>query len=318
MNVTLQINLAPNDYLHARYLLKHQLDVFKDQVDEILLIIDTKASKGRFAEGWNENSQALKDLLTFEIIPNYKVKIEYVDYHASIKKEVANYFFESNDIPEKDFRGGPFYAYFFGLFKAQGNYVLHLDSDMFLGGQSKTWIKEAITYFKKFENCLFLSPLPGPPHPDEKLIDQTVINKIGSYAFELKGMSTRIFLIDKSKFKVHKLSLQKPSIKNQLKALIEKNPNAQLPEQLFEIFMRKHNYTRIDFLGSENGMWSLHPPFRNEIFYQKLSELLAMVKQTNFPPSQFGYYDIVDEVCDWSSAKEKIRNNRWWKRINLR
>jgi len=28
-----------------------------------------------------------------------------------------------------------------------------------------------------------------------------------------------------------------------------------------------------------------------------------------------GFYDIIDEVCDWAQAREKLKNDRWWKRL---
>jgi hypothetical protein len=37
MKVSLQINLAPSDYPHALYILKHQLDILASQVNEFSL-----------------------------------------------------------------------------------------------------------------------------------------------------------------------------------------------------------------------------------------------------------------------------------------
>jgi hypothetical protein len=313
--VTLQINLAPSDYLHARYILKHQLNILYEQVNEIILTIDTQPSKGRFAEGWETYKELLYNFFTAEIETKYSVKIIPVDYSEAAMQKVAKYFFDKNSMPEKDFRGGPFYAYFFGLYSAANNLIFHLDSDIFLGGSSKTWITEAADLFETDPTCFILSPLPGPPHADDILIDQDVINKLAPYTWQLNGMSTRVFMTNRSKFNTNKLLFAKPSLRNQVKALVEGNANADLPEHILSAYIRKNNLKRIDFLGSGNGLWSLHPPYRTKTFYDELQVLILRIELNDLPEKQQGFYDIVDEVCDWSAAKKVIAANRWWKRI---
>ncbi|TFF40859.1 glycosyltransferase family A protein [Mucilaginibacter psychrotolerans] len=313
--VTLQINLAPGDYPHARHILPHQLNALAAQVDEILLVVDTKASKGRFAANWAENKGLLNNFLE-DINQTYPVDIIPVDYSAAVKQQVANYFFGGRHIPDKDYRGGPFYAYFFGLFMAKHNYVFHLDSDIFLGGGSQTWVAESIDMFQQHPDCFVNSPLPGPPHPQETLLGQRIVKKIASFAFQLEGMSTRLFMADKARFQSKKLALKKPNVRSQLKAIVQGNPNAQLPEVLISDYMRQNGLIRIDFLGGGQGMWSLHPPYRTDNFYADLPQLIQRIEENNLPPQQQGFYDIINEVCDWTEAREKLRTNRWWKRKN--
>lgn len=312
--VSLQINLAPSDYKHASLILEHQLKILADQVDEILLTIDTRPSKGRFADGWHENKSLLDNLLSgFQ--QKYDLKLLHVDYSKEVNRKIGNFFFKQGYLPEKDFRGGPFYSYFFGLYHAKNNYVFHIDSDIFLGGLSKSWVAEAVNLLESDPSILILSPLPGPPHPDQKLIKQAIVKKLDDYAFQLKGMSTRLFLIDKSKFEHNKIELKKPSVRNQAKAIIEGNANADLPEHLISNYMEAHSYKRIDFLGKKPGLWSLHPPFRTSGFYTHLDEIIHQIENEQLPASQYGFYDVVDEVCDWSEARMKIKNSRWWKRL---
>jgi hypothetical protein len=313
--VTLQINLAPGDYLHATHILKHQLNVLAAQVDEIILTIDTKPPKGRFSNGWEEYKVAFNRFLSAEIKPNYNVRIIPVDYTDETKCKVAEYFFGNKYIPEKDYRGGPFYAYFFGLYTATNNLVLHLDSDIFLGGGSQVWVQEAIQLFKDTPGCFIVSPLPGPPHAQDKLLGQLIIEKIAPYTFELSGMSTRIFMINKSVFNADKILLSKPQLRDQLKAVIEGNPNAQLPEVLLSAFMATNLLKRIDFLGTGNGLWSLHPPYRTNTFYEHLPGMINKIEVNDLPEKQQGFYDIIDEVCDWTEARQKLKTNRWWKRL---
>lgn len=312
--VSLQINLAPGDYLHARHVLPHQLKKLAGQVDEILLIVDSRPSKGRFAAGWHEYRETLNNFLIEEVQAVFDVKIIPVDYSDTTRQAVAQYFFGNLFIPEKDFRGGPFYAYFFGLYMASHDLIFHLDSDILLGGGSPSWISEAVSLLANHPNCFIVSPLPGPPHAEDILIDQQIIQKIGRYSWQLGGMSTRLFMMDRIKIHAHKLSLVKPGIRNQLKALAEGNPNADLPEHLLNAYLLKHQLKRIDFLGSGKGLWSLHPPYRSRQFYNELPELLIKIDTGDLPLKQCGYYDIIDELVDWTEAKQQLQQNRWWKR----
>ena len=304
--VSLQINLSPSDYPSARFILPHQLAVLGKQVDEIVLITESKPSNGRFATGWQENVGKLNTLLT-ELSSQYPIKIINVDYSVEEKKNIAQYFFGTNHIPEKDFRGGPFYCYFFGLYHCQNDIVLHLDADIFLGGQSNTWIAEATDIFTTNDAVFCVCPLPGPPAHGEKLIGQHILHKFedSAYKFQLNGFSTRIFMIRKSLLYKDKLKLKKPGLKNQLKALISGNANADLPEHFVSDFMKRHQLSRIDFLGRGKGLWSLHPPYRNAFFYENLPSIIKRIEENDLPESQKGFYDIVDELCDWNDVKIK-------------
>jgi len=126
-------------------------------------------------------------------------------------------------------------------------------------------------------------------------------------------MSTRIFFTDKSKFETNKLVISKPGIRNQIKAVVQGNSNADLPEHLISTFITAHRLKRVDFLGNDGGLWSLHPPYRTDEFYRDLPVLIKRINGSDLPENQMGFYDIIDEVCDWAPARERIKNNRWWK-----
>ena len=103
-------------------------------------------------------------------------------------------------------------------------------------------------------------------------------------------------------------------MRNQVKAIVEGNSNVDLPEHLLSAYMKKYQLKRIDFLGADNGLWSLHPPYRTKAFYNDLPELIKRIEANDLPAKQQGFYDIVEEVCDWTEAKKKLKNNRWWKK----
>lgn len=308
--ISLQINLSPGDYPSAKFILPHQLKILSEQVDEIMLIVESKPSKGRFSAGWVENKKLLDGLL-ITVAKRFIVQIIHVDYDKETRKKVSNFFFGIDNMPEKDFRGGPFYCYFYGLFCCTNNLVFHLDADIFLGGKSKSWIHEAKELFNKHKDLLTASPLPGPPAKNQLLIGQTIISKFNDeeYMYQLQGFSTRIFMINKSLLNRYKLRLRKPSLKNQIKALIKQHPCSDLPEHLISNLMEENNLIRIDFLGKSAGLWSLHPPYRNKQFYNQLEQLIKDIENDYLPESQKGFYDIVDEVIDWTDAKQKLTKN---------
>ena len=310
--VTIQINLAPNDYPIAKHLLKNQIDLFKDHVDEILLTIETKKSEGRFGLHWEENSSLLLNLIENLNVDN--VTIDYIDYAENTKRTIANFFFGGDFIPNKDYRGGPYYCYFYGLYKAKNNIIIHLDSDIFLGGKSEKWIYEA--YQLHIDGQAFTtSPLPGPPHPDDLLKHQNIIHKKSPYCYQLEGFSTRVFSIDKSIFENRKLTLKKVNLKNQVKAIIKKQQPYVLPELLIHDYIKKYNLKRIDFLGSSPGLWTLHPPYKTNSFFLSIPNIMDKINQYDFAESQLGFFDIHDSLFDWSEARANLKEKTWWKVI---
>lgn len=309
--VTLQISLAPSDYRHAIHLLKHQIKILGSQVSEILLTYDTHRSKGRFAINWEENNEKMWAFLEDFASSNPKIKLIKIDYTTEKVREIAQKYFNKNSIPAKDWRGGPFYTYFYGLKEAKNDYVFHIDSDIFFGGMSQTWIKEAIYIFESNNNILFINPLPGPPRKDQKLIGQSRYKKheFKPNYFEFEGMSTRLFLVNRKHFIKNKIAnIITFNWREFSKAIIRKNPPYRLPEEILSDYMLKNCFIRVDFLGNNEGLWSLHPPYRTEQFYVDLPQIIQKIENGTVPNSQRGFYDIVDELVDWTEAKKRIAN----------
>nr|WP_294899511.1 hypothetical protein [uncultured Pedobacter sp.] len=307
--VTLQVSLAPSDYKHAIHMLEHQLSVFEDQVAEILLTYDTHKSKGRFAIGWEENNSKLWTFLETVAKKHQKVRLLKIDYSKTKKKEIANRFLKLKTIPAKDWRGGPFYTYFFGINESKHDFVFHIDSDMFFGGLSKTWMTEAIKLYDNDESILFVSPLAGPPRLDGKLINQaTTLYKEKAFHFRFSTMSTRLFLVNRTRLLKYSLgNIRTFKINELLRALYRQNPAYRLPEDILSSLLVKNDLIRVDFKGESPDLWSLHPPYRTDEFYKTLPMIIDKIVKNNVPYSQLGYYDIVDELVDWSKARDRLK-----------
>ncbi len=95
LNVTLQINLAPSDWLHARYTLPHHLRQFAHQVDEVLLVFDLHRSTGRFAEGWEERLPKIRQLIQDCCSQYSHARVEEVNYASDVVANVSAMFLGS-------------------------------------------------------------------------------------------------------------------------------------------------------------------------------------------------------------------------------
>jgi hypothetical protein len=305
--VSLQINLAPTDLPRARYTLPHQLRQWAGQVDEILLVLDLHRSQGRFSAAWAERLPGMRQLLADMCAEHTHARVEEVDYSDAMRQQLADAFFGGLRLPEKDWIGGPFYAYFFGLHRAAHEYVLHTDSDVMYGGGSQTWIAEALGIMAEHPEVIACNPLPGPPTPDGALRSQTLTRvPYAALAYSVTRLSTRTFLLDRARFHQEFPALPllpAPWRLRRWQARLEGNSPFELPEEIMSSVMTAHNRFRVDFLGEPPGMWSLHPPYQTPEFFVRLPELIACVEAGDVPEGQRGYHDLNESMMDWSSAR---------------
>jgi hypothetical protein len=311
VGVTLQINVAPPDAPHAVHLVPHQLRTWADHVDEIVFTLDTvRPTAGRFAAGWDERAPELGALLGRLTDQYPHARIGAVDPSPAAVRAVAQGFFGREAIPMKDSRGGPLYSYMYGLHDARHDLVLHCDSDMLFGGGGRAWLAEATALLEADPDVLVVDPLPGPPREDGRLFEQPDATPVPGQAhtYRFTQMSTRVFLMDRARLRerVAPIPLAPPLlIRSRLKAMLKGNPLVAMPEQFLTTAMRQHNLTRVDQLGSEPGMWSLHPAYRSPAFYEALPEIIRRVETGDVPQAQRGHYDIVDALFDFSEQRAK-------------
>jgi hypothetical protein len=321
LGVTLQISLAPPDLPHATHVLPHQLRTWATQVDELLFTLDPiRPAGGRFAANWDALVPGIEQLLSRLTAEYSAARVGIVERSPRAMAAVAQRFFGLDRIPLKDSRGGPLYSYFYGLHDARNELVLHIDSDVLFGGGSRTWVDEARGLLDDHEDALFVGPLPGPPRPDGQLIGQpyatpeprTTHDRPSTPAFRFPTMSTRIFMVDLTRLseRVGALPLQPPLLlRSRLKARVKGNPSVAMPEQILTTALQRHGLARVDFLGREPGMWSLHPPFRSPAFYRELPDLIARVESGDVPDEQRGHYDVVDALFDFSEVRARLHRS---------
>ncbi len=313
--VTLQVSLAPGDHRLAGSLLAHQVDFWRPCVDEILLTIDTRRSRGRFGDDWENGRRRILEIAG--AISGARI-IE-VDYSPAAQHAVAAAFFGGAPVPAKDCRGGPYYAYFFGLHTARHDVVLHSDADMFFGGASGPWMHAALALYSAQPDLFFTAPHPGPPAPDGKLkqLTTTPEHLHGHAGHRFTAMSTRLFLFDRARFRERVVALtpRPPATRARVLAWLDGHPAQELPEVLFSEAMSTHGLQRFDFAGPAPGCWSLHPPYRSEDFFQKLPGLIQRIEKADLPTAQLGDHDLNASLVDWTEAHARMARRRWWHRL---
>ncbi|WP_179374541.1 glycosyltransferase family A protein [Winogradskyella wichelsiae] len=312
--VTVQINLAPSDFKHSIHLLPHHLELFSGITEKILLVVDLHKSKGRFSDNWEYGKNKLFSLIN-SLQKEYK-ELEVIEVDYSKNGEIGQTFFNNSFCPVKDFRGGPYYAYLFGIYSCKSEYIFHVDSDIIFSGDSYKWLSEAILKLEENQDIMSCSPLPGPPHPDKIIYNNQIEDQKEPYSYLFDSFSTRLFLINKAHFiyEMLPLPLEKGNLRSRIKGKVEGNGIYELPENILTNQLRNKSKYRLDFYG-EPGFYSLHPPYRNEQFYKELPMLIEKVKNDSVPHEQRGHYDVNSSMIDWSNAIVKIKKNRWWKRI---
>lgn len=321
--IVAQMSTYPMDVRHVEYLLPHQIRVWGPLVDRIVVTIDTHQShSGRYrGTNFSESLEKLRRLVDDARRTYPQLQVADVDYSDAMRREVARYFFDADSIPIKAWDGGPFYSYFFGLYIAHAQYVMHFDGDMMFGGGSKTWTRDAIACMEQRPDVLVTAPFPGPPRADGEIFGHQAEfgftptrEDMPQLAYRHMHVSTRAFMIDLNRFKskLGAFPCLPPNRAQRLKAkLLGNPPDAREAEVVMSKTLQSSGLYRIDLVGSPPGMWSLHPPYRSDEFYDRLPELIHAVETGNVPHGQRGHYDLNDSMIDWTDARAA---NHWHRR----
>lgn len=324
----LQINLHPLDAPHADQTLRHQFRVLGPQVDEIVLTLDLRQSAAsRYRTTDLEGKRARLERTLDELCRSQpKARVVVVDDAKDKRAQVSEAFLDDQPVPLTAVDGSPFYAYLQGLLEVKSRYVLHLDSDMLLGGGSSTWIKEAAAALDGDQSLFACNPLAGPPRSDGVIRSRNGVRVAGAdLAYRFQSVSTRILFLELSRFRSGELRipLARPSSKQRLDSLLNYTPAVPPLEDCLSAMMQEVGLERLDMLGRSPGLWSLHPPHRSERFYRTLPSLVSRVESGDVPDRQRGDFDVNDSMLDWSDVRTaqsllpRVRRRLTWAAAGL-
>jgi hypothetical protein len=304
--VTFQISLTPEDLGEARHLLPHQLRQWAGQVAEVLCTVDLPPQRTR-ASGTHDPLGGLGEFLGEQMLLHPHLRWMEVDYSSNALRRVADALYQGRRVPLHNYRGRPIYAYLYGLMAASHDLVFHIDADMLFGGGSQGWIREAVELLEQRADVITCSPLPGPPRVDGRLLSQedppgdvvgapVVREPHGSPAYRFATFSARLFLLNRRKLasSVGPLRAEWPPLRKVVRPLLHgRRPHERL-EQVISRAMIRRRMVRVDFLGADLGMWSIHPVDRSLRFKRLLPELIRRVEEGDVDDSQRGEYDLTE------------------------
>ena len=91
-------------------------------------------------------------------------------------------------------------------------------------------------------------------------------------------------------------------LRDRLRPLTLATPRVDLPERLLGEAMAAAGMHRVDYLGREPGMWTLHPRERTKLYYEVLPELIARIERGDVTAEQRGHYDLHESMLRGSST----------------
>jgi hypothetical protein len=309
--VTLQVNVAPSDLPHAAATLRHQLRRWSSQVQDVVYTLDLRKSAGPRGACFDKYKPGILHLVEDLQATWPRCRLVEVDYSDAAVERVGDEFFDGARPPAKDCFGAPFYGYFYGLAAVETRYVLHLDCDLMFGGGSSSWIGEAIALLAERPDLLFVSPLAGPPSSTGRIPrglrraqrrtqefgSEPVLEDTHTRSYRLRHVSSRVFFTDMQRLRATTpfavMSAPPWSFGSDLKV------TPYLPaETVLSRTMHEGRWLRVDYLGTQPGMWFLHPGQRGPAFIANLPSLIAAIEHDHVPSSQRGSFELRDDWLD--------------------
>lgn len=286
--VTLQISLCPLDLAHAALIVPHQLKIWAPQCAETLLVWDLdpgpRYQDSAFRQKWDAGLTAIQGFCQALLAEWPQLKFAAFQAQPELLSALASRFFVPGTplLPAKDFRGRPIAAYFYALAIAANDWVLHLDGDMMFGGQSSRWVAEARAALQADASLLYAMPSVGP---------------VTSHPLRGPEFTARCFFLDRRRL----ARALTPELR-QMPDLFEARwvpPYAETAELMIAHWMARQGLQHLALLGTEPGMWWLHPPVpASPAFLPALPQLLQALAADALPALQNGSYDLLEATLE--------------------
>lgn len=303
--VTVQISLRDADLAFARHVLPHQLRVLGRHAADVLVSLNRPPGSQPSAEV----DRLLADLQ--RTAP--QLRAVDVDYSPAAVEWVRTTFFGGSRYPLVDSKGTPIHGYLEPLRAVEQPYVLHLDSDILLGGSGERWLTEAIEVLRSEPQFLAARPLSGPPSAGG--VYEAGGHPVGTAAGPgraVRGFTGRAYVVDLSRLievanPIGLLPSNTPW--RRVRARLLGFPDVDNLERLLGHKMAQAGLFRIDFGGS-GGLWTLHPLHKTASFIDAVPQLVARVEAGDVPHAQRGRYNIHPSLLaqdDLPGPRERLR-----------
>ena len=284
---TVQVLLCDADLRFARHVLPHQLRVLGHHAAEVLISVNRRPG--------DRPSPGLDELLGDLGRDVPQLRVVEVDHGPAGVDWVSRTFFGGGRYPLVDSKGTPFHAYLEPFRAVHQPFVLHLDSDMLIGGSGERWLAEAIDLLRDRPEFLAAKPCSGPPRDDGTFVSGgvEVPTPVGP-ARAVPAFTSRMFLVEVARLveAVTPIPLHPPTERwRRLRARLLGFPDVDNVERLIGAAMRRQAMNRID-VGGSGQVWSLHPLHKTPSFVAALPRLIEQVESGDIPPAQQGHYNL--------------------------
>ena len=91
-------------------------------------------------------------------------------------------------------------------------------------------------------------------------------------------------------------------------ARLDGYPPYDCAELLLTRALVESGMSRIDFLGRDQGLWGVHPPYRSELFYEQLPSLIERIEAGDVTEAQRGNHDVDDSMIEGQREVDAFRN----------
>jgi hypothetical protein len=294
--------MTDSDLDVVRLLLPHQLRVLGREVDAVIVTVNRTPPTA-------SNFGPLDEILADAADAHPSFRVREVDHSEAAGRWVSETFFGGASYPALDFKGTPFHI-FFELFRhVDTDYLLHIDSDMLLGGDWSGWIPAAIDELRSDASLVAINPLAGPPHPDGFYeAGGRAVDRASGPGYLVPTLSTRIYLSSLATMTetLPPLPLRLPHhFWGKIRPRVLGTGPVDLPERLMSDRMADLGLARLD-IGGPGKAWSLHPDYKTPQFVAQLPQLVERVEAMDLPRDQLGRFDVHP-----SAAPVDDRPTRW-------
>jgi hypothetical protein len=301
--ITLQINISPGDIKYAELVIP-ELIKKHSKIREKLLIVDcNRPQKTKLVNPdikfpikvFKERVKRLLEIVEIFKQANFFTNIIILDstqqdlYNKLAKKYLRNLYNCTHSAGATANM-----SYWAGFEFVKTRFILHYDGDMLLyQNKDYDWAVEGIEILKKNDDIIsVVPPLAPTTHQLEKM------NKSGTLFSTDNWFSTRIFLIDKTKFD-RELPLIKKGI--YLELILRKYLKRAFPRDPEIILFKSLGYKKYKRAKLKTDQaWTLHPTDKPDTFIKNLPKIISEINHNSFPKEQIDQEDIIiDKWVEW-------------------
>ena len=298
--VSFTTNACVTDIAYIGQTLAHMKRSLDYPFIERIVALDPGVPSGKYGTrghgDLNELQRILADLLEAGIIN----KVVEIPTDETAKNNILHKYFGNSQVDLKDFDGAPIYQYLYAMDICEGDYILHVDSDMlFFRGNDISWIEKAIAFMTENPQVVFTTPSGGPPQAKswiEKITGINLQKHDENQWHKATSISTRYFLIDKARFTEKMLPLEQGKPKEPL-------------EKSLTYTAKIRGYERWTLDGA--NQWAIHPEYHDINFIAHLTDLIAAVENGMYPFKRGGYqWDMCtqgDHIKPWLKVIRKMK-----------